>query len=77
MRKLPALVAFLALAAAGCSKTADGDIQYEKPVIGTQTDTVNIPTVEVSTDSVKVAVPKVEMSKDSTTIKVPTVQIKK
>jgi hypothetical protein len=58
-----------------CKKTGDGEYQVEKPVVGTQTDTVHTPTVDVGTDTTKVAVPKVEVKKDSATIKVPTVKV--
>src|SRR3954471_337222 len=58
-----------------CKKTGDGEYQVEKPVVGTQTDTVHTPTVDVGTDTTKVAVPKVEVKKDSATIKVPTVHV--
>ena len=76
MRKLLA-VAILAVSITACKKTADGDLQVEKPVIGTVTDTLHVPSVEVSSESTKVAIPKVEMKQDSATIKVPTVKIKR
>jgi len=47
----------------------------EKPVVGTQTDTIHTPTVDVGTQTTTVAVPKVVM--DSAKIKTPTVKIKK
>ena len=46
VRKLLA-VAVLAVSITACSKTADGDLEVEKPVVGTVTDTMNIPSVEV------------------------------
>ncbi len=76
MRKLLA-VAILAVSITACKKTADGDLQVEKPVVGTVTDTLNVPSVEVSSESTKVAVPKVEVKKDSATIKVPTIKVKR
>ena len=76
MRKLLAM-AILAASITACSKTKDGDLEVEKPVIGTVTDTLNVPSVDVTTDSMKVAVPKVEVKKDSAMIKVPKVTIKK
>ena len=76
MRKLLAL-AILAGSITACSKTKEGDLEVEKPVVGTVTDTLNIPSVDVTTDSATVAVPKVEVKKDSATIKVPKIEIKK
>ncbi len=76
MRKLAAVAAVMAVVSvSACKKTGDGQYEVEKPVVGTQTDTISTPTVTVGTDSAKVTVPKVEVKKDSATIKVPTVQI--
>jgi hypothetical protein len=50
-----------------CKKTGDGEYQVEKPVVGTQTDTIHTPTVDVGTDTAKVAVPKGEVKKDTAT----------
>jgi hypothetical protein len=58
-----------------CKKTGDGEYQVEKPVVGTQTDTIHTPTIEVGTDTTTVAVPKVKM--DSAKIKTPTITVKK
>jgi hypothetical protein len=58
-----------------CKKTGPGEYEVQKPVVGTQTDTITTPTVTVGTDSATVAVPKVEVKKDSATIKVPTVKV--
>lgn len=76
MRKLLA-VAILAVSITACKKTASGDLEVEKPVVGTVTDTLNVPSVSVTSDSTMVAVPKVEVKKDSAMIKVPKVEIKK
>jgi hypothetical protein len=58
-----------------CKKTGAGEYEVEKPVVGTQTDTITTPSVTVGTDSATVNVPKVEVKKDSATIKVPTVHV--
>lgn len=76
MRKLAAVAAVMAVVSvSACKKTGEGQYEVEKPVVGTQTDTISTPTVSVGTDSATVNVPKVEVKKDSATIKVPTVQI--
>jgi hypothetical protein len=59
-----------------CKKTGDGEYQVEKPVVGTQTDTIHTPTVEVGTDTAKVKVPAVQVKTDTAKIKVPTVKVK-
>jgi glutamate/tyrosine decarboxylase-like PLP-dependent enzyme len=76
VRKLLAL-AVLAASITACSKTKEGDLEVEKPVVGTVTDTLNVPSVNVTTDTAKVTVPKVEVKKDTANIKVPKVQVKR
>ncbi len=62
VRKLLAM-AILAASITACSKTKEGDLEVEKPVIGTVTDTLNVPSVDITTDSMMVKVPKVEVKK--------------
>jgi len=76
VRKLAAVAAVMAVVSiSACKKTGDGQYQIEKPVIGTQTDTINAPTIHVGTETTTVAVPKVKM--DSAKIKTPTITVKK
>ena len=76
MRKLAAVAAVMAVVSiSACKKTGDGEYQVEKPVVGTQTDTIHTPTIQVGTETTTVAVPKVKM--DSAKIKTPTVKVKK
>jgi acyl-CoA hydrolase len=76
VRKLAAVAAIVAVVSiSACKKTGEGEYQVERPVVGTQTDTVHTPTVDVGTQTTTVAVPKVKM--DSTTVKTPTVTVKK
>jgi len=76
VRKLAAVAAVMAaVSVSACKKTGEGQYEVEKPVVGTQTDTISTPTVSVGSESTKVAVPKVEVKKDSATIKVPTVHV--
>jgi hypothetical protein len=58
-----------------CKKTGDGEYQVEKPVVGTQTDTIHTPTVDVGVDTAKVKVPTVQVKTDTAKIKVPTVKV--
>lgn len=76
MRKLVA-VAILAVSITACSKTESGDLEVEKPVVGTVTDTLNVPSVDVTTDTVTVAVPDIDITKKEATIKVPKVEVKR
>ena len=76
MRKVLAL-AILAASITACSKTKEGDLEVEKPVVGTVTDTLNVPSVDVTTDTAKVTVPDIDVKKDTANIKVPKVEIKR
>ncbi|MEA2761233.1 MAG: hypothetical protein QOD47_517 [Gemmatimonadaceae bacterium] len=76
MRKLAAVAAVMAVVSiSACKKTGDGEYQVEKPVVGTQTDTIHTPTVSVGTDTAAVKVPKVEVKTDTAKIKVPTIRV--
>jgi hypothetical protein len=76
VRKVAVVAAVLAIVSiSACKKTGEGEYQVEKPVVGTQTDTIHTPTVDVGTQTTTVAVPKVKM--DSAKIKTPTVKIKR
>jgi len=77
MKKLFLAAGLVAVTLTACKKTGEGEYEVQKPVVGTQTDTVHTPVVETGVDSTKVTVPKVEVKKDTATVKVPTVQIKK
>jgi len=76
VRKLAAVAAVMAVVSiSACKKTGDGEYQVEKPVVGTQTDTIHTPTIQVGTETTTVAVPKVKM--DSAKIKTPTLKVKR
>jgi hypothetical protein len=59
----------------GCKKTGEGQYEVEKPVVGTETDTVNTPSVETGTVKDTISVPKVETEKKEVTV--PKVEVKK
>jgi len=76
VRKFAAVAAVLAVVSiSACKKTGEGEYQVERPVIGTQTDTIHTPTVQVGTDTAAVKVPKVQVKTDTAKIKVPTVKV--
>ena len=76
MRKFAAFAAVMAIVSiSACKKTGEGEYQVEKPVVGTQTDTIHTPTVDVGMDTAKVTVPKVQVKTDTAKIKVPTVKV--
>jgi hypothetical protein len=66
VNKLTLVVAVAALTTlSACKKTGEGQYEVQKPVIGTETDTVNTPTVETGTvkDTIEVTRPTVEVNK--------------
>jgi hypothetical protein len=65
-----------AVSMVGCKKTGEGEYEVQKPVIGTTTDTVHTPSVQVGTDTHTVTTPKVEVKKDSTRVVTPKVTVK-
>jgi hypothetical protein len=76
VRSLTLALAFAAAwTLSGCKKTGDGQYEVQKPVVGTETDTVNTPTVETGTVKDTVTVPKLETEKKEVTV--PKVQVKK
>ena len=75
MRKLSVAVALTAVSTLGaCKKTGEGEYQVEKPVIGTQTDTMHTPSVDVGTKTDTITTPTVGTKQ--TEVKVPTVDVK-
>jgi hypothetical protein len=58
-----------------CKKTGEGQYEVQKPVVGTETDTVNTPSVETGTAKDTITVPKVETQKKEVTV--PKVEVKK
>ena len=90
MRKLAFAVALTAISTLGaCKKTGEGEYQVEKPVIGTQTDTVRTPSVDVGTKTDTISTPTVGTKPETlivnkpvvgtkkTEVKTPTVDVKK
>ena len=76
MRKQTALLALAVVVAVGaCKKTGEGEYEVQKPVVGTTTDTVHTPSVEVGTTKDTITVPKVTTEKKEVTV--PEVDVKK
>jgi hypothetical protein len=72
---LVAAVAVLA-ATSACKKTGEGEYQVEKPVVGSETDTVNTPSVETGTVKDTVNVPDVDVKTDKKEVNMPKVDVK-
>jgi hypothetical protein len=70
-----AFAAFWTLSA--CEKTGEGQYEVQKPVVGTETDTINTPTVETGTATDTINVPDVDVKTEKKEVKVPTVDVEK
>ena len=76
MNKLALALALVAVTTVGaCKKTGEGQYEVQKPVVGTETDTVNTPSVETGTVKDTVTVPTVGTEKKE--VNVPKVEVKK
>ena len=76
VNKLTLVVALAALTAlSACKKTGEGQYEVQKPVIGTETDTVNTPSIETGTVKDTITVPTVGTEKKEVTL--PKVEINK
>lgn len=76
MRILTLAIAIAALSTVGaCKKTGEGQYEVQKPVVGTQTDTINTPTVETGTVKDTITVPTVGTEKKE--VSVPKIEVKK
>ena len=62
---------------AGCSKNADGDMVIKSPRMETHTDTVKMPTVEMSKDTIVTVTPTVVVKKETSMVTVPHVSVKR
>jgi hypothetical protein len=56
-----AIITF-AVVTMGCRKTGEGEYEVERPVVGTTTDTVLTPSVDVGTDTATIKVPDVDVT---------------
>ena len=72
---LAAAIAAFALTSA-CEKTGEGEYQVEKPVIGTETDTVETPSIETGTVKDTISVPDVDVNTEKKEVELPDVDIK-
>ncbi len=68
-----AIAAILAVSA--CEKTGEGEYQVEKPVVGTETETVETPSVETGTATDTISVPDVDVNTEKKEVKLPKVDV--
>lgn len=73
-RTFAALTLVVAFGATACKKTGEGTYEVQKPVVGTQTDTVHTPSVDVGMKKDTITTPTVTTKQ--TEVSVPTVDVK-
>ena len=74
MNKFTLALALAALTTVGaCKKTGEGQYEVQKPVIGTESDTVNTPSVETGTVKDTITVPTVGTEKKE--VNLPKVEV--
>jgi hypothetical protein len=59
----------------GCEKTGEGEYEVDKPVIGSETDTVETPSVETGTVKDTVNVPDVDVDTEKEEVNLPKVDV--
>ena len=59
----------------GCEKTGEGEYEVEKPVIGSETDTVQTPSVETGSVKDTISVPDVDVNTEKKEVTVPSVDV--
>ncbi|MEO6211022.1 MAG: hypothetical protein ABIQ10_12945 [Gemmatimonadaceae bacterium] len=75
MKNVRLVVAALLVVSAGsltaCTKNADGDLVVQTPRMETHTDTVKMPRVEMSKDTIMTVTPTVVVKKETSMVVVP------
>jgi hypothetical protein len=59
----------------GCEKTGEGEYEVEKPVIGSETDTLETPSVETGSVKDTISVPDVDVNSEKKEVDVPSVDV--
>ena len=76
MRSITWAAAIAAIVAtSACEKTGEGEYQVEKPVVGTETDTVETPSIETGTATDTISVPDVDVETEKKEVKLPKVDV--
>jgi hypothetical protein len=78
MRKVAITLSLVAVSAlAACQKSGDGGVIVEKPVVGTQTDTLHPPTLDVGTRTDTINTPTMGTKPETLIVNKPVVGTKK
>ncbi len=75
MRSIALAAAIAAFALSACEKTGEGEYEVQKPVIGSETDTVETPSVETGSVKDTLSVPDVDVGTEKKEVTVPDVDV--
>jgi hypothetical protein len=75
VKSIALAAAIAAFALSACEKTGEGEYQVEKPVIGSETDTIETPSVETGTVKDTISVPDVDVGTEKKEVNVPDVDV--
>jgi hypothetical protein len=75
VRTISLAAAFAAFVLVGCEKTGEGEYEVDKPVIGSETDTVETPSVETGSVKDTVNVPDVDVNSEKKEVDLPKVDV--
>ena len=76
MRTISLAAAFAAFVlTSGCEKTGEGEYEVQKPVIGSETDTVETPSVETGSVKDTISVPDVDVNTEKKEVDLPSVDV--
>jgi hypothetical protein len=76
VRSITLAAAIAAFALVACDKTGEGEYEVEKPVIGSETDTVETPSIETGEVKDTLNVPDVDVGTEKKEVDVPDVDVK-
>jgi hypothetical protein len=71
VRSITLAAAIAAFALSACEKTGEGEYEVQKPVIGSETDTVETPSVETGAVKDTINVPDVDVNTEKKEVTVP------
>jgi hypothetical protein len=75
VRSITLAAAIAAFALSACEKTGEGEYQVEKPVIGSETDTIETPSIETGSVKDTISVPDVDVKTEKKEVTVPKVDV--
>jgi hypothetical protein len=75
VRSITLAAAIAASALSACEKTGEGQYEVQKPVIGSETDTLETPSVETGSVKDTISVPDVDVNTEKKEVTLPKVDV--